>query len=310
VSIGCCFLLWLICVILAVKTVAVSPLRAGVFHLDKSDALFWANVVFIFTAATIGTATFWPIIWQALTSLDVGLPLPSVFYNHVVLSAGLLLAFLVGFAALADLQESGSFILQILGCCAAGFLCFGLILRFGQQPFLLELACGICAFSFVAVLIKLVLNLKHISQIANGIAHLGLLLLVVAAGFSSDKQSVQTILNKKGHLEVGKYGLFYDSFKHEFSAGITKEGPEIIVTKENLQIKLWPHRCVYLDGRRVSEVAIHTGWLEYIYISFDRLSWADSVVITVKVKPFMFWLWFAAVLIVAGLALGLSRKNP
>ncbi len=309
VFIVCCFLLWLICIICTVKSGSISLLKTSGFRLDKREALFWANVIFIFTAAAIGVATFWPVIWQAIKSSDLVVTLPPLFYNRIVLVAGIILAFLVGFATLIDLQEHRGFILQLLGSCAAGLLCFGLILRFSQVPLLLTLTCGICAFSLIAVLIKLAINLKQTSQIASGIAHLGLLLLVVAASFSSDKLGVQTALDEKGQFELGKYELFCESFKRESFAGVTKEGPEIVVTKDDLQRKLWPHQCLYPDGRRIAEVAVHMGLFEDIYISFDRLSRAGSVIITVRIKPFMFWLWLAAVLIVAGLALGLSRKK-
>lgn len=309
VFIGCCFLLWLICVICAVRSGSINLLKTSGFRLDKIEALFWANVVFIFTAAAIGVATFWPVIWQAVTISDSAVTIPPLFFNRIVWVAAIILAFLVGFAALVDLQEYRGFIVQLLGCCVAGLLCFGLILRFDEIPLLLKLTCGICAFSFVAVLIKLALNLKQTSQIASGIAHLGLLLLVVAAGFSSDRLSVQTVLNEKSSLGFGEYGLFCESFKRESFAGVVKEGPEIVVTKENLQRKLWPHQSLYPNGRRVAEVAVHTGLLEDVYISFDHLSKAGSVIITAKIKPFMSWLWLAVALIVGGLALGIVRKK-
>jgi len=310
VFIVCCFLLWLICIICMVKSSSISLLQASGFHLDKREALFWADVVFVLTAVAIGVVTFWPVIWQAITSFDLVVTLPPLFYNRIILVAAVFLAFLVGCAALTDLKEHRGFILQLLGCCAAGLLCFGFLLRYGQIPLLLKLTCGICVFSFIAVLIKLVLNLKQAGQIASGIAHLGLLLLVVAAGFSSDRLSVQTILNEEESFELGEYELFYDSFRSESVAGVIKEGPEIVLVKENLQKKLWPHQCLYPNGQRAAEVAVHTGLLEDVYISFDRLSKTGSVIVTAKVKPFMLLLWLAAVLIVAGLALALFEKEP
>ncbi len=306
VFIGCCFLLWLICIICTVKRGSIGLLQTSGFRLDKREALFWADVVFVFTAAVIGVATFWPVIWQAVTNLDSVGALPPLFYNRIVLIAAIILAFLVGFATLIDLQERRGFILQLLGCCATGLLCFGLILKSGRVPFLLTLTCGVCAFGFIAVLIKLAINLKRTNQVASGIAHLGLLLFIVAASFSSDRLSIQTVLNEKRSIGLGEYEVFYESFKRRSFAGIIKEGPEVIVTRENLQAELWPHRCFYPDGRRSAEVDVHMGLLEDIYVSFDRVSGAGSVIITAKVKPFMFWLWLAAVLIIGGLALGLS----
>jgi cytochrome c biogenesis factor len=135
------------------------------------------------------------------------------------------------------------------------------------------------------------------------------LLLVVAVGFSSDRLSIQMMLDEKGQFEFGKYELFYESFKQQSLPGVTKEGPEFVLTKGKLQRKLWPHKCLYPNGWKTDEAAVHTGLLEDVYVSFHHLSRVGSAIITVKVKPFMLWLWLAACLIVAGLALGLSGKN-
>ena len=89
------------------------------------------------------------------------------------------------------------------------------------------------------------------------------------------KYELDLMMNENG-VDV-LYGCWF--------ADVIKEGPEIVVTKENLQRKLWPHRCLYPNGRGVAEVAVHMGLLEDIYISFDRLSKAGSVIITAKVKP-------------------------
>jgi cytochrome c-type biogenesis protein CcmF len=310
VFIGYCFLLWLIGIIWTVKRESVRSLRTGGFRLDKMKGLFWADVIFIFAATVIVVATFWPVIWQSVAESDSAVTISPLFYDRIILVAAIILVFLIGFVTLVDLREHRGFIAQFLGCCAAGVLCFGLILRLGRAPLLLTLTCGICAFSFAAVLIKLALSLKQISKIASGIAHLGLLLLVFAAGFSSDRLNVQTALDEKGQLELGKYKLFYESFKQESFAGVTKEGPEIVLTKEKLRRKLWPHQCLYPNGRRADEAAVHMGLFEDVYVSFNRLSRVGSAIITVRVKPFMFWLWFAAGLIVAGLALSLFGKKP
>jgi cytochrome c-type biogenesis protein CcmF len=298
--IGCCFLLWLFCVIHAVRSVSISPSESSLFHLDKSEVLFWANVIFVFTAVVVGVATFWPVIWQFIISFDKPFILKPEFYNNIASTAGIILAFLLGVVALTDLQIYRNFTLQLLACCAVGLVCFGFMFRFGREPLVLALACGICAFSFVAVLIKFVLNL---------IAHLGLLLLVVTVGFSSDKQIIQTVLTVGKKVALGEYELLFESFKQESFSGLIKEGPVIVVTKQDLKKKLWPHRCLYPNGRSSNEVAVRTGLLEDVYISFDRISSDGNVTITAKVKPFMFLIWFSFLLIIAGSALGLIRPE-
>jgi len=305
----CCFLIWLISVIIVARGKSLSLARYSGFHLDKTEALFWANVVFIFIAVAVGIGTFWPVIWQARTSADSSGTLPAQFYNYIVLVAATILVLLIGCATLVDLQEHRGFILHLLGCIAAGLLCLGLVFRFLEREFLVKLACIVCAFSCVAVLAKLVLRLRTLDQTASGIAHLGLLLLLIAVCFSPDGEIIRMVLNRAEHVDLGKYELSYDSFKRGSSAGVKREGPEIVVKKQDVLKVLWPHNSSYPKGRRTAEVAVFTGLFEDIYVSFDGVSRTGAVAIKAKLKPFMFWVWLAVILIVAGTALGLPKKT-
>jgi len=307
--IGCCFLLWLFCVIHAARSISIGPSKATVFHVDKGEVLFWANVVFIFTAVIIGVATFWPLIWEFIIRFDKPFILSADFYNNIASVAGIILVFLLGVAALTDLQKYRNFTIQLLASCAVGLVCFGFMFRFRQEGLVISLACGACAFTFIAVLIKFLLNLKQTSQIAGSIAHFGLLLLVVTVGFTSDRQIIQTVLTEGKRVALGRYELLYESFKQESFGDVIEEGPEIVVTKKPLRKKLWPHKSVYPNGRITDEVAVHTGLFEDVYISFDRMSRGGNVTITAKVKPYMFWLWLSFLLIIVGSFFGFLGKR-
>jgi len=318
VFIGCCFLLWLVCVIRACLW-AIAPSRESPFHLDKGEILSWAVVTLILTAVIIGGATFWPVVSRLVRFSSSGLTPTPEFYNAVISMAGIVWAFLVGLAALSDLpRKRPAFTLKVLVCCAMGLVCFGGF-RLSEKRLLMSFACGICAFSFTGVFLKLLHRLKVAGKIAGEIAHLGLLILVVAAGFSWGEQSVQAQLTKGGKITLGGYEFVYDSFRHKLSDGVTQAGPEIIVRKKGLQKKLWPHSSLYpapaisgSESRSTSEVAIHARLVEDIYVSFDGVGREGGVIITAKIKPFMFWLWFAAVLVIAGAALAMlegKRKH-
>jgi len=307
--IGCCVLLWLVCVIRAVKNISITPRSKSPFHLDKAEILSWAVVTLVFAAVITGVATFWPVIWPpcflAKAKRGAGFIPTSVFYNAVISVAGILWAFLVGLAALSDLPRVGrrGFALKVLVCCAIGLICFGSVFRLGEKQLLISLACGICAFSFIGVFLKLLHRLKSMGKVGGQIAHLGLLLLVVAAGFTWGEQSIQALLTKGKKITLGGYEFVYDSFKHKLSDGVTQAGPEIIVRKNGLEKKLWPHSNLYPTSQSASEVAVHTGLVEDIYVSFDGVGRDGGVIITAKIKPFMLWLWLAAALVVAGVAL-------
>lgn len=304
--IGCCFLLWLTSIIRAIKSIAIGKCRVTTSYLDRNDILFWANIVFIATAAVIGAATFWPVISQ-IVGLKSAVILTETFYNRIISVVGIVLAFLVGLDALLYLQQHRGFFVYLISCCLAALVCFALVLTSHSSKLILSLACAVCAFSFVAVLMKLLSNLRAIGKIGGGIAHLGLLLLVVAAGFSATARKVQTLMTQGEQISLGRYQLIYDSFERKTSGDIAQAGPQIIIRTKTFTKTLWPHNNLYPGNKSTSEVGVHTGLFEDIYISFDGLSQDGRAAITVQLKPLMLWLWFAAVLIVAGAALAIIK---
>ena len=101
----------------------------------------------------------------------------------------------------------------------------------------------------------------------------------------------------------------YERFVNKQVNGIVKFGPEIVVSKGNLQEKLWPHNNWYSNGQSSAEVAVHTGLFEDIYVSLDSIEPDGAVGITVKIKPLMLWLWIATLVIVAGIALAMLEAR-
>jgi len=331
--IGCCLLLWVGCIIKAAKNISISPSRLSAFGSGKGKLLFWANLVFISTAVVIGTATFWPLIWPVIRKVmsipDASFTLTRIFYDRLISGVGILLAFLVGLTALANLRGRRSLLLPLLSG-SIGLACFTLVYKSGEKQLLPGLAYGACAFSFIPVLTQLLSNLKARTKISSSIAHLGLLLLVVTAGFSSKEQAIRGLLNTAGTITIGKYEFIYDSFVHKSFEDVVKVGPEIVVRKitkkgfveklwprksnsnsqSSVQVAvLWPHNNLYSNGQTSSEVAVQTRLFEDIYVSFDGVGQDSRVLITAKVKPLMLWLWVSALLIVAGFVLALLEAK-
>jgi c-type cytochrome biogenesis protein CcmF len=307
--IGFCVLLWLASGICAAWSISVVPSRKGAFHLDKAEIMSWAVATLILAAVIIGAATFCPVIWKVIRKSESAFTPTSVFYNYVISIAGILWAFLVGLASLSDLSRGRQrfiFAMKVLLCCAIALVCFGILFRLAGEKPLMSLACAICAFSAAGVFFKLLHRLQIRARVVSEIAHLGLLLLVVTAGFSWREQSIQTPLAKGGKITLSGYEFIYDSFEHKLSGDITRVGPQIVVRKENFQRKLWPHSNLYSSIQResssTSEVAVYTRLLEDIYVSFDGIGQSGGVIITAKIKPFVLWLWLAAILIIAGVA--------
>ncbi len=308
VFISCCLLLWFagsirFFFVPAYKKVA---LPKGQFYLDKSEILLWTNIVLILAAAIVGIATFWPAISRVVGSSRLSFAPTAVFYNRVFTILGIILVFLLGLVSLSDLLRGRSSFRIIVLLSCIGLACFGCVLLISGQ-LAISLALGICVFSYSSILVKLLLGLKPRGTVASRIAHLGLLLLVIAVGFSWNEQSVQAQLTKGEKITLGGYEFVYDSFEHKVDGQVTSVGPQIVVKKNGLQKRLWPHSSIYPgvrdEARSTSEVAVYTGFIEDVCVSFDGISPDGGVVITAKIKPFMLWLWLACSLVIFGIAL-------
>jgi len=136
-----------------------------------------------------------------------------------------------------------------------------------------------------------------------------LLLLVVAVGLSAPERTAQSRLTPGRRILLGKYEFVYDSFERKLLNGVTQVGPKIVITKGGLVKRLWPHSNLYPTGHITPEVAVYMEPFEDVYISLDSLKDDGTVVITAKIKPFMYWLWFAAVLIVTGSAMAVLESE-
>jgi c-type cytochrome biogenesis protein CcmF len=311
VFISICLLLYLTCAIFAAVKVGVALPRLGTPILDMTGLLFWANVIFVATALIIALATFSPVLGRIFTRSGPGPVATRNFYDLVVSGAGPICAFLIGLSILTSLHSARHFLVYSLACAAAGLIAYGFVLSLSEPTILTALACGVCAFSLMGVLIKTVLFLIKGGRIGGTIAHLGLLILVVAAAFSATELVAQTRLRETGSFHLKGYEFIYHSFQHWPSENPTKVGPAVVVKKAGFRKTLWPHRVLYPDGEVAYEVAVHTGLREDVYVSYDGLEPDGRAIITVKIKPFMLWLWFAFVVMVVGLALAtFENRRP
>ncbi|MBL7152725.1 MAG: cytochrome c biogenesis protein CcsA [Phycisphaerae bacterium] len=304
---GACFMLWLFCLDRSVRTVSVAEDRRDVFRQDKAKILLWSNVGFVAIAAIIALATFLPVILRTVadsTSVRIS---TEFFYTGVISVVGIGLLFLMGYYRLMDLRERwDSSRLPVLACSAAGIILFGVLYRTAEKPLLLCLACASGLFSCIAILLKLFVALKSGEKFGGCIAHLGVVLVLVSAGFSRTNENVRASLAEGNKLTLSGWEFVYDAFETKISDGVEKAGPHIVLSKGSRQTRLWPHRDSYPGSEQpggISRPAVNTGVFDDICVSFEALTSDGKVVITAEIKPFVFWLWLGAALIVVGAAL-------
>lgn len=313
-----CFLLWIFCLVRAVTSVPVTQEKPSVFRFAKAKILLWSNIGFVVTAAAVGLATFLPVILQVVmhtTSVQIS---TEFFYARIIPVAGIGLIFLVGYYRLADLQQRrDSSLMPTMACCAPGIIAFGILYRMADFSLLLSLGCAAGVFSFVGIALRLLVALMNREKIGSSIAHFGVVIALVSAGLSGSDKSIGTSMAEGSKLVLGGWQFVYESFETKKTNGSEESGPHIILSKGNRIARLWPHRSSY-PGRpntpSKSRIAIDTGIFEDVCISFDGLAPDGRARVTAKIRPFMFWLWLGAGLIVAGSALaaieGKTRLQP
>jgi cytochrome c-type biogenesis protein CcmF len=304
--ITCALAVWIASVVRAAKTVTVSPPRLGRPLLDKTGLLFWTSIILMATALVVAFATLWPAVWRIAAGSESGLVPTRRFYDIVITAAGLYLVFLLGLMAVTEFHRPNRPLLEAWACTAAGLVTYGLVFKFLDTGFLMSLACGICVFSLGTLTIKI---MRGTGRMSSSICHLGLIFLALSAGFSYAKEKTFPANEPlvKGHIVVlgSHYQLFYDSFVHKPKGDVVSAGPLIVLKDEDMKKNLWPHKNIYPNGKTSSEVAIYTGLLEDVYLSFDDLTPDGGVLVSAKIKPMMLWLWFALLLILAGFAFSL-----
>jgi cytochrome c-type biogenesis protein CcmF len=166
---------------------------------------------------------------------------------------------------------------------------------------------SVAGIALVALVIVCgVANLRRNGRVrAVGVvaAHLGLVILVIAAGAGALYEKETQLHIAKGMTEkAGGYEFTYQSFNHVEGKGKFGAGPQIILKKGDLKKTLWPHKEVFDTEQSTVEVAVHSGVLQDIYIIFDGLDENRNAQLTVFFKPMMSWLWGAMLLIVFGAA--------
>ena len=142
---------------------------------------------------------------------------------------------------------------------------------------------------------------RRVRAIGVLMAHVGLILLVAAAGVGAfSEKEVQLSIAKGMSEKADGYEFAYTTFKHARTATAVQAGPEIELRKNNSKTTLWPHRNIYESGQRTTEVIVRSGLVKDIYIIFDGVDENNDVLLTVLFKPMMLWLWISMLLIIVG----------
>ncbi len=300
---GFLFLLWVLGIYSACQTPADNLCYGSVKQfLDIRQMLFWSCVLFMTSLGVIAVIMFWPVF-------SAHIVIEPQFYNHFAIFIGMLLVFLIGLNAIRSFREKRYMIGSLVCCIAAGTLTYLWVFRYFTSARVICIIGGMCGFAFVAIVIRSSLRLFNNPLPGSMLAHLGFILVVLAASLASVQQRVQGVLVQGGSLGIDSFTVTYEQFRYEQPGQIEQIGPILNVQHGNTAIELWPHYNIYSEKKRTSEVGIHTTISKDFYVIFDSLRESHNIVITAIIKPMMLWLWVGLGLIVLGFIRCLSQRK-
>jgi len=297
------FIVWFICVLKAIK-IFISDKQS---QTNASAApILLGSLLMIVSMLIIAVATFWPIVSKLIAAESSGAVLTRGFYDRVIGAVGIVLVLMIAAKeAKMLLKRKGKFFLftcSALGILAA-LLCYYLL---DKGP--ISIALGSCVFCFAIICYKkYVTNFK--GRLGGDIAHLGLILLVVSAGFAAFERVGQFSLQQGDEQTIENYKISFTEFKREEVNGVIQTGPLIVVTKGQNKKSLWPRENIYPSGQVTSEVAVWSGPVEDVYLRYENAESKNEVLITIKFIPMMSWLWTACLLMMAGMGWSLFEKR-
>ncbi len=301
ILIGLCSIMCVFVIVRVVRRLANRAVGGSGFRfLGRDGFLFWAALLLIVAAVLIAGGTFWPVISQICEKSGTKVELTRQFFDRIAGVIGVSLAILLGISALGYPKGCKGFGLRVLVCITPAGLCLVLLGVYSKQSLLISAVYSLCVFCLFSVLIELIERLFRRLSFGSSLTHFGFILLVIAAGASSNERNIKAEFGRGQNIRAGGYELVYQGFNREVHRSITKVGPEILLRKDGFEKLLWPHNNLYPDGNKTGEVAVHTTILKDIYLFFDTVDLKGNVVIDIKIKSGIIWIWIAMCVLVAG----------
>ncbi|MEX2469804.1 MAG: cytochrome c-type biogenesis CcmF C-terminal domain-containing protein, partial [Pseudohongiellaceae bacterium] len=135
------------------------------------------------------------------------------------------------------------------------------------------------------------------------IAHLGVAVLLVGAALTSFFSSERSVLLTPGQsTTLGNYEFTLEGTEPIRGPNFVGDRVEMTVRRGDEVINtLYPEKRVYLaSGSPSTEMAIDSGFLRDLFVTLGEQRDAAGWTMTIYVKPFVRWVWLAAILMAIG----------
>jgi cytochrome c-type biogenesis protein CcmF len=290
--------------------------------ISREGAFLANNVLFAVFAFVVLLGTVFPLVVEALQNrqLSVGSP----YFDRMGIPIGLALLFLMAVAPVLPWRKASMELLRQRlfwpAWCGVGAVVIAVLL--GADGVAPLLAYGLAGFAAGSAFRQLVLASRRqgwrgLIGRANGgmIVHIGVILVAVALVSAESYTSQFDVANiKPGQtVEVGNHSITYvgtrnaeDDVKKSIIADIRVDGGQVYA----------PALQLYkASGETVGTPSVRTGANQDVYLTLERQPDPDgTTTITVRIVPFLIWLWIGAAVIALGTILaafpGRLRRRP
>ena len=274
--------------------------------ISKETFILSNNWFMMFYLATVFIGTIYPIFTQVLydTKISVGPP----FYNSVI--APIIIPFLIMMAIGPKINwikqkynDFKSLIFILILSCIVNFLIFSFLKSYNLLSNLIIISS---LFLILHSLKDFIINLqtKSYYNLPSFLSHtgFGILMLFIILNHNFSKEYDLNIkvgeTKKIDNIEIKFEDLKIEK-KENYNAIIGNFN--ILDLKKNYRKNLNPEIRIYDNPQTLTfESAIKTNLQQDLYLTMSNIDGSDFYNVKFQIKPFMLWIWFAALLTASG----------
>ena len=283
--------------------------------ISKETFILSNNWFMMFYLATVFIGTIYPIFTQVLydTKISVGPP----FYNSVI--APIIIPFLIMMAIGPRLNwikqkynDFKSLIFILILSCVINFLIFSFLKSYNLLSNLIIISS---LFLILYSLKDFIINSKTKSyyNLPSFLSHtgFGILMLFIILNHNFSKEYDLNIkvgeTKKIDNIEIKFEDLKIEK-RENYNAIIGNFN--ILDLNKNYQKNLNPEIRIYTNPQTLTfESAIKTNLQQDLYLTMSNIDGSDFYNVKFQIKPFMMWIWFAALLTASGGLLRIFLKK-
>ncbi|MEX2131270.1 MAG: heme lyase CcmF/NrfE family subunit [Pseudohongiellaceae bacterium] len=291
--------------------------ESGFAMVSRESFLLANNVLLVVACASVLLGTLFPMVYQALTDelISIGPP----YFNAIFVPLMGILVAVLGIGPLSRWKEtSTSYLWGQLVTVAMLAVGLGVIL-----PLLVTFEFSWMATIAISLAFWIVLSMGRdllnkcrnkpsliqglrslpASYFGMQVAHIGVAVMVTGVALTSQYSMEKSVLLSPGErTDLGEYEFRFDGTVAVSGPNYIGDEATIHVLKNGVEVReLHPQKRIYLASSSPStEMAIDAGFLRDLFITMGELKEGNAWSMTIYIKPFVRWVWLAAIMMALG----------